>query len=166
MLATRSTLRSSIRAGDYTRRRSVADSDPKHSVSVAAAVVDDSGRVLAVRRRDDGQWEPPGGVLELGETIEEGVVREVYEETGLVVAPDRLTGVYKNMRHKIIALVFRCRVVSGSLTTGTETVELRWMRPSEIRDHMNEAFATRLLDGLEAKAPAVRTHDGVRLLRV
>jgi 8-oxo-dGTP diphosphatase len=144
----------------------VAHPSPKHSVSVAATVVNDSGQVLAVRRRDTGQWEPPGGVLELGETIEEGLIREVREETGLVVAPERLTGVYKNMRHKIIALVFRCRVVSGTPTAGAETVEVRWMGPAEVCDHMNEAFAARLLDGLEAEAPVVRTHDGIRVLSI
>ena len=142
----------------------MAHPSPKHSVSVAATVVNDSGQVLAVRRRDNGQWEPPGGVLELDETIEEALIREIREETGLVVAPERLTGIYKNMRHKIIALVFRCRVVSGTPSTGAETVEARWMGPSEVREHMNEAFAARVLDGLEAEAPIVRTHDGVRLL--
>ncbi len=58
---------------------------PKHSVSVAGIVVRDDGRVLAVRRRDNGQWEPPGGVLELAETFDHGVRREVFEETGIEV---------------------------------------------------------------------------------
>lgn len=40
-----------------------------HSVSVAGAIVDDAGRALLIRRRDNGRWEPPGGVLEAGETI-------------------------------------------------------------------------------------------------
>jgi len=63
-------------------------------VSVAGAIVDDQGRMLAVCRADNGHWEPPGGVLELGETIEDGLIREIREETGLVVTPERLTGVY------------------------------------------------------------------------
>lgn len=41
---------------------------PKHSVSVAAVITDDQGRALLIQRRDNGHWEPPGGVLELGET--------------------------------------------------------------------------------------------------
>ena len=70
----------------------MAQVGPTHSVSVAAAVVDASGRLLAIRRRDNGRWEPPGGVLELDETIGEGLVREVLEETGLTVEPEALTG--------------------------------------------------------------------------
>jgi len=59
---------------------------PQHSVSVAGVVVRDDGRVLAIRRADNGTWEPPGGVLELSETLEDGVRREVYEETGVKVS--------------------------------------------------------------------------------
>ena len=79
---------------------------PRHSVSVAAVIVNDDDRVLAVQRRDNGRWEPPGGVLELDESIEDGLTREVREETGLNVAIDALTGVYKNMPRGIVALVF------------------------------------------------------------
>jgi 8-oxo-dGTP diphosphatase len=85
----------------------VAQSSPRHSVSVAAAIINQQGQLLAVRRRDNGHWEPPGGVLELDETIQAGLVREVLEETGLRVEPEALTGIYKNMRRGIIALVFR-----------------------------------------------------------
>src|SRR3954452_21991774 len=93
---------------------------PKHSVSVAAAILDDQGRFLVIRRADNGHWEPPGGVLELDETITDGLVREVREETGLQVRPLALTGVYKNMRRAIVALVFRCEVVGGTARTSHE----------------------------------------------
>jgi 8-oxo-dGTP pyrophosphatase MutT (NUDIX family) len=46
---------------------------PRHSVSIAAVITDDHGRALLIQRRDNHRWEPPGGVLELGETIEDGV---------------------------------------------------------------------------------------------
>ena len=46
------------------------NSPPAHSVSVAAVITDDHGRALLIQRRDNGSWEPPGGVLELGESIE------------------------------------------------------------------------------------------------
>ena len=48
-----------------------------HSVSVAGVVIDDLGRALLIQRRDNGKWEPPGGVLEREETIPEALQREV-----------------------------------------------------------------------------------------
>jgi 8-oxo-dGTP diphosphatase len=141
----------------------MAEPSPKHSVSIAAAVVE-ADRLLGVRRRDNGRWEPPGGVLELGETIHDGLVREVLEETGLVVEPDYLAGVYKNMRHGIVALVFRCHIVSGQPTPTAEASEVSWLTPDQVGELMNEAYATRLLDALQPGPPSVRTHDGVALL--
>lgn len=139
-------------------------STPKHSVSVAGAVIDDQGRLLAIRRRDNGHWEPPGGVLELDETIEAGVVREVLEETGLTVKPERLSGVYKNMDRGIVALVFRCSVVEEAATA--EAVEVAWLTPDEVRERMDEAYAVRLLDALDPEGPVIRSHNGVRLTSV
>src|SRR3954451_1377513 len=86
----------------------VSDRTPQHSVSVAAAIIDDEGRFLAIRRANNGAWETPGGVLELDESIEAGLAREVQEETGLLVRPIALTGIYKNMQRAVIALLFRC----------------------------------------------------------
>lgn len=139
--------------------------DHRHSVSVAGVVVDDNGRALIIRRRDNGHWEPPGGVLEHGETIEDGLRREVYEETGLKIEPGPLTGVYQNMRRQIIALVFRCCTVDGQLTENDEAAAFRWATPDEIRALMTEAYATRILDGLtHTSPPVVRAHDGINLL--
>jgi ADP-ribose pyrophosphatase YjhB (NUDIX family) len=139
---------------------------PRHSVSVAAAIVRDDGRVLAIRRRDNGCWEPPGGILELNETIEEGLKREVREETGLDIEIDRLTGVYKNMRRCIVALVFRSQVVAGTPHATAEASEAAWLTSAEVRERMTEAFAARLLDALgnHGSGPATRSHDGVNLL--
>ena len=142
----------------------MAQASPRHSVSVAAAIIDPAGRLLAVRRSDNGHWEPPGGVLELDETIHAGLRREVREETGLEVEPEALTGVYKNMRHGIIALVFRCRIVGGAPGATTEVQELAWLTRDEVRERMDEAYATRLLDALNAGPAAVRAHDGLALL--
>lgn len=90
-------------------------STPKHSVSVAGIVVDDEDRVLVIRRQDTGDWQAPGGVLELDESFEDGVRREVAEEIGVAVQVERLTGVYKNLTRGIVALVFRCKPLTDGV---------------------------------------------------
>ena len=142
----------------------MAESSPRHSVSVAAAIVDEGGQLLAVRRRDNGHWEPPGGILELDETIQAGLVREVREETGLEIEPEALSGVYKNMRRGIVALVFRCRIVAGELRPTQEAEQVSWLSPDDVQNLMDEAYATRLLDALRPGPAAIRAHDGLSLL--
>ncbi len=64
------------------------------SPGAAALIQDDAGRVLLIRGTDNGEWALPAGGMELGERIDQTVVNEVYEETGLRVEPARLIGVY------------------------------------------------------------------------
>jgi 8-oxo-dGTP diphosphatase len=143
----------------------VGSIEGRHSVSVAGVVVDESGRALLVRRRDNGHWEPPGGILELGESIADGVRREVLEETGLAVEVRALSGVYKNMARGIVALVFRCRVIAGTLEPTDEASDFIWATRDQVSEMVTEAYAVRVLDALtESLAPFVREHDGVRLL--
>jgi 8-oxo-dGTP diphosphatase len=138
---------------------------PRHSVSISGVITDDHGQALLVQRRDNRHWEPPGGGLELGETIHDGLRREVREETGLDIEPDRLTGIYKNMPRGIIALVFRCKITGGQLATNDEVTAFRWADQDAIRNLTTEAYAIRLLDAMRTDtAPAVREHDGTRLL--
>ncbi|MGW0088244.1 NUDIX hydrolase [Streptomyces sp. NPDC003328] len=140
-------------------------STPLHSVSVAGVVVREDGRLLAIRRADNGTWELPGGVLELNETPEAGVAREVLEETGIHVEVDELTGVYKNTTRGIVALVFRCKPSGGTERTSTESTAVEWLTPDEVSERMAEVFAVRLLDALDGDGPHVRSHDGKQLLR-
>lgn len=141
-------------------------STPQHSVSVAGVVVRDDGRVLAIKRADNGAWEPPGGVLELSETLEDGVRREVYEETGVKVSVERLTGVYKNMARGIVALVFRCRPEDGQAQPSEEATEVHWLSREQIAERMSEVYAVRVLDAFadHAAAPSIRSHDGRALI--
>ncbi len=132
---------------------------PQHSVSVAGIVFDDSDRILAVQRRDNAHWEPPGGVLELNETFEAGVAREIFEETGVRVEVNALTGVYKNMPRQIVALVYRCRPVSGTAHETAESQNSKWLTLSEVSELMTPAFAIRVFDALE-DSPASRSHNG------
>ncbi|MFD7978805.1 NUDIX hydrolase [Streptomyces sp. NPDC059071] len=138
---------------------------PLHSVSVAGVVVREDGRILAIRRADNGTWEPPGGVLELDEHPEQGAAREVLEETGMRVEVERLTGVYKNMTRGVVALVFRCRPTGGEESTSAESSAVEWLTRDEVEERMGEVYAVRILDALDATAaPQVRVHDGRRLL--
>ncbi|GAB2747485.1 NUDIX domain-containing protein [Kitasatospora kifunensis] len=142
-------------------------STPLHSVSVAGAVIREDGRVLAIRRADNGTWEPPGGVLELTESVEDGVRREVYEETGIKVSVERLTGVYKNVSRGVVALVFRCQPEGGHEQLSDESTAVAWLTRKEVTDRMAEVYAVRLLDALKDEAaPRVRTHDGRTLINV
>ncbi|MDP4507018.1 NUDIX hydrolase [Nonomuraea turcica] len=138
--------------------------DQRHSVSVAGVVVDDAGRALLTRRADNGEWQAPGGILQIGETIMQGVCREVSEETGLIVEPLALTGIYKNMARGIVALVFRCTATGGRLSINDEVTAFHWASEEDIRDMVSEAFAVRILDALHEGTPAIRHHDGVRLI--
>lgn len=133
----------------YMSQSQGATSTPLHSVSVAGVVVREDGRLLAIRRADNGTWELPGGVLELDETPEAGVVREVLEETGIHVEADELTGVYKNTTRGIVALVFRCKPSGGTERTSAESVAVEWLTPEQITERMSEVYAIRLLDALD-----------------
>ena len=138
---------------------------PRHSVSISGIVTDDHGRALLIQRRDNHHWEPPGGVLELGETIYDGLRREVREETGLDIEPVALTGIYKNMPRGIIALVFRCEITGGDLATTDEVAAFRWATGADVAELADEAYAVRVLDALNGGQPAaVRHHDGVHLI--
>lgn len=139
---------------------------PLHSVSVAGVTFDDAGRVLLIKRRDNGQWQAPGGVLELNETFEHGVIREVFEETGVHVAADRLTGVYKNLVKGVVALVYRCSYISGTPSSTEESSEVAWVDAREAASRMSPAFAVRISDATRSddEQPASRAHDGSEVL--
>jgi 8-oxo-dGTP diphosphatase len=146
-------------------RENVVTEDHRYSVSVAGVIVDDEGRALIIQRRDNGHWEPPGGILERGETIEDGLRREVYEETGLKAEVVRLTGIYQNMQRNIVALVFRCRAAGGRLLENDEVSSFVWADHRELAQRMTPAYATRVTDALAVgETVRVRPHDGVDLL--
>ncbi|MFI8402773.1 NUDIX domain-containing protein [Streptomyces sp. NPDC085463] len=128
------------------------------------AVVRENGRLSAIRRADNGTWELPGGVLEVDETPQAGVVREVLEETGVRVEAQQLTGVHKNMARGIVALVFRCRPAGGDARISDEASAVGWLTPAEVGERMAEVYAVRLLDAVGGGGPQVRAHDGRRFV--
>ncbi len=109
-----------------------------------AVIYDEQGRLLLLKRSDNGQWGLPGGQLDPLEPPALGVVREVYEETGLKVVPTMLLGIFGGVKPfhlryangdevlPIVAL-FKCRVVAGELLNRDgEATELRYFAPDAL----------------------------------
>jgi 8-oxo-dGTP diphosphatase len=113
-------------------------------VGVGAVVVDE-GRVLLVRRGSEplkGQWSLPGGMLELGESLIAGVIREVREETGLAVEPvelvellDRIHREGERVRYHFVIADYLCRVTGGTLQAASDAESVRWVERAEWNSH-------------------------------
>lgn len=133
--------------------------------AAAAFIRDAAGRVLLQRRGDTGGWGLPGGAMELGERVDQTVVNEVREETGLEVEPVRLIGIYSDDafwltyphgdQAKVVSTLFECRVVGGQLQPdGVESLEVRFF-PTDALPPMEERHARRVSDGLSGREKAV-----------
>lgn len=110
--------------------------------SISVHVFDEARRMLLVRLRDDGQWSTPGGTIEPDEFPSDAAVREAWEETGLLVRPDRLLGVYggphcvvhypNGDESQYVIIAIGCSVIGGTARPDhDETVELRYCTESE-----------------------------------
>ncbi len=111
--------------------------------------------ILLALRRDTDWWNLPGGGLELGETVEEGVCREVREETGLEVEVDHLVGVYSKPQKQEIVLTFLCRTLSGILTATDESRECRYFVPEAMPVNTLPKHRQRVMDALLNEKHAV-----------
>ena len=129
--------------------------------SVSVHIFDDARRLLLVRLRDHGQWSTPGGVIEPDEFPADAAVREAWEETGMVVRPDRLLGAYggphclvqypNGDETQYVIIAIGCTVIGGiAKADQDETLELRYCSEPEavnlpltpwLRAHLRMVYA-------------------------
>lgn len=126
-------------------------------------VIIDQGRALLIRRGSEpllGEWSIPGGMLELGETLEEGVARELREETGLTVRVIELIEVFDRIylestagakegkrgpRFHYVIVDYLCERVAGQPVAGSDVTEVALANEEELGDYKLTETATRIL---------------------
>ena len=124
-------------------------------VGVGGVIIAD-GRTLLIRRGSaplEGQWSIPGGMLELGESIAEGVGRELAEETSLAVRVGDLIEVFERIvpgeggrtRYHFVILDYLCEMVSGEARAGSDVTDVAWAREEELEKYSLTAIATRVI---------------------
>jgi len=130
-------------------------------------VVFQRGRVLLVERGREplkGYWSLPGGVLEVGETLESAVVREVKEETGLDVKPVSVVEIFERLildaagrpEYHYVLIDFLCRARGGDLAPADDVIRAEWVRQNDLSRY-------RLTEGsLEVIEKALRRHQEMR----
>lgn len=126
-------------------------------VTVRAVVMDEQGRVLLICRSDNGQWGMPAGSMELNESVEDALKREVWEETGLTVTAATLIAIYSHPRYsittaygdpyQIVSFVFRVDAWSGQVAVETdETTDAKFFAFDDLPENMPEMYRETLLD--------------------
>ncbi|HZP00038.1 MAG TPA: NUDIX hydrolase [Terriglobia bacterium] len=122
---------------------------PRHPIVGVGGVVIHRDRVLLVRRGREpmkGEWSIPGGALELGETLQDAVRRELREETGLDVEPtrillvlDRILKYGRRVKYHYVIVDFACRLKGGRLTPASDVLDARWVPREELpRYHLTD----------------------------
>jgi 8-oxo-dGTP pyrophosphatase MutT (NUDIX family) len=125
----------------------------------------DRQAVLLTQRTDNGQWCLPGGMIDPGESVTEGCVREVFEETGLGVRVVRLTGVYSDPNRltiypdgnkvDVIVLCFEVELVGGELGLSNETTDAQFFPvAAAVQMDLFHGHAEHISDTLAGKAEA------------
>ena len=119
---------------------------PNQPVIGVGGIVIEGDRVLLVLRGNEsqkGKWSVPGGALEVGETVAEGVRRELCEETGLDVQVGDLVEIFERIaardelgvRHHYVILDYLCEQRGGDLSAGGDAADVRWVKRSELEEY-------------------------------
>lgn len=119
---------------------------PNQPVVGVGAIIVCKGKILLEKRKGEpgkGKWSVPGGLVELGETVENAVIREVKEETGLDVAEPQLIDVMDNIardengeiKYHFVIIDYFLKVKGGELKAADDAEELRWVPISEVEKY-------------------------------
>jgi 8-oxo-dGTP pyrophosphatase MutT (NUDIX family) len=119
---------------------------PTHIVAAGGYVFDKYGNILIVKTNNRG-WDCTGGQIEVGENIEEGVLREILEESGVRASVRCLAGIYSNTGQHLyydgvttvptkVLFDFVCDYIDGELTTSNETSDVIWVPKSEVLEYI------------------------------
>jgi ADP-ribose pyrophosphatase YjhB (NUDIX family) len=102
---------------------------------VTTIPITESGEVVLLRRGIEpgkGWWAQPGGFLEVDETVTEAAIRETLEETGLIVKPGEIIGLYSRLEAAVVVLAFDALVIGGEYRLNPEALEIQAFRPEAI----------------------------------
>jgi len=102
---------------------------------VTTLPVTEAGEIVLIRRGIEpaiGAWAQPGGFLEVDETVHEGAIRETLEETGLLVEPGEIIGLYSRLEAIVVVAVFESRIVGGQPRPSPEATEIQAFAPAAI----------------------------------
>jgi ADP-ribose pyrophosphatase YjhB (NUDIX family) len=135
--------------------------------AASVVVVDDRGRVLLHRRRDNAKWALPGGKMELGESLGDCARREAKEETGLDVRLSGIVGTYSDPKHVFsyddgevrqeFSICFLAEVVGGQITISEESHEVSFFDRDQIDElPMVDSIRLRVTDYFNNAMPAIR----------
>lgn len=121
-----------------------------HIVAASALITNSEGDVLLIKSPRRG-WEPPGGQVEVGETLIDALIREIQEETGVTAEIGDLVGVYSNLKPPTkVIFGFIGAYIDGDLTTSHESPEVAWVARDEVLTLVTHpAVKVRLQDALE-----------------
>jgi 8-oxo-dGTP diphosphatase len=141
----------------------------KHSKPCVGVLVLRGDEVLLVQRAIEpfkGYWDIPGGFLEAGEHPKDGAVRELQEETGLVVEPveilDIFMDVYGPEQDSTLNICYIARIVGGEPEVGSDAKDMRWFRLDELSNEIAFEWAREALDLLRRKLSQSMRHETPR----